>query len=428
MDAHTGFGMRLLVIEPAMGFGPARLVMAPAGVPGARLPAGVHAVPAAFPDARLVFASPRSSASADARLGFASTRSSASADARLGFVSPRSSASASRRGSSLVVGALRRGGRATATGFFGAGTGSNKLDYTIAAAVAGASSTTGRRGRGVVAIRAAPGDLYPLDDDDAISEPAYFLSAADLRSKRDIADWVWLARLQTTFEVAFDAGLLRSGRDLRRVLEAIGDINITAPCPPCSRELCLDRVSSIVGQDTLDQLLLATPPDPEDDEQFHWSAMASQSIIEGIQPLLAILHARIIKKKNVLHEVPSLPLCSSCPVIMKQLLKVLTDCSTIIESSKFKRPQNSIRFPMLEAHALALERASTISLDVYEEVCLEAPDEQWTRLQHQLRNRRITLLEQDIVMNEYMFSIGVADTEKVVELLEMVAMEVISRA
>ncbi|CAN6205340.1 unnamed protein product [Urochloa humidicola] len=259
MDAHTGgSGMRLLLLEQAMGFGPARLVMAPASVAGARLdPLG----------------SPRRRGRRRARgVRRRAARRRISALLRLRIRRP----AARRRFPGLLrrrayglrfPGILQRfvvlGGGRPRHGLLQSGHGDQQARLHHRGRRS-ASSTTGRRGRGVVAIRAAPGDPHPLDDDAsgpdaAATEPAYLLSAADLRSKRDIADWVWLARLQTMFEVAFDAGLLRSGRDLRRVLQAIGDIDITAPCPPCTRELCLDCISSIVGEE---KLLLANPPPP----------------------------------------------------------------------------------------------------------------------------------------------------------------------
>jgi hypothetical protein len=83
---------------------------------------------------------------------------------------------------------------------------------------------------------------------------------------------------------------------------------------------------------------------------------------------------------------------------------------------------------MLEAHALAIEHACVISMDVYEEVCLQAPDEQWTQLRLELNHRRITLFEQDVGLYDYMTSIGLSDTVRVIEVLEKVTMEVKNRA
>jgi hypothetical protein len=63
-------------------------------------------------------------------------------------------------------------------------------------------------------------------------------------------------------------------------------------------------------------------------------------------------------------------------------------------------------------------------MDVYEEASQEAPDGKWTQFGQQLRNRRISLFEQDMDMIAYLKSIGVEDTEKVVELVERVCDEV----
>lgn len=162
-------------------------------------------------------------------------------------------------------------------------------------------------------------EIFYLDDDeeedqDARGDPAEFSNDDDVRSKKHIAAWVELARLQTTFEVAFDAvsafflidfsllsldlpfrwrfqsvwyaaqGVLKSGRDLRRVLDVIGEIDLTAPSRPSSTELCHDRIRNIVGSEMLEKLLEACTP--EEDNEFTWSALAAQSMIEGIEKLM----------------------------------------------------------------------------------------------------------------------------------------------
>ncbi|TVU35551.1 hypothetical protein EJB05_17447 [Eragrostis curvula] len=122
--------------------------------------------------------------------------------------------------------------------------------------------------------------------------------------------------------------VLKSGRDLRRVLDAIGEIDLTAPSRPFAYELCHDRISGIIGGEMLGKLLAALTP--EDDDPFGWSALAARSVIEGIEDLMAVL-------LGLLHQFPNLPVCSSCPVILNQCPKVVCDLSTIIESTKFIR-------------------------------------------------------------------------------------------
>jgi hypothetical protein len=63
-------------------------------------------------------------------------------------------------------------------------------------------------------------------------------------------------------------------------------MDVTAPSPPCSVELCQDRISSIVGEKKLDELQSART---QEDYQFKWSALAAQSTIESIEQLMVWL-------------------------------------------------------------------------------------------------------------------------------------------
>lgn len=327
MDASTASAMRLLLLEPAMGFGSARLVMAPATAAGARLPAGVRAlevvaVPAPFAG----FASPRSTSSASRRGSLiVGALPRAFADARIGFASPGCSSSSRRRASSFVVGALPTGGRAT--NFFGEAVGGagNALDCAIAAAVAGAGWSLSKGRCGVVARGGALTNMSPSDDNKRAAEQLV-LSYDNMRSAKHIAAWVELARLKTTFEVSFDAvstsrprllshlllsslsffdsnarsfpqphharsvlqGVLESGRDLRKLLEEIGELDPSARIYPWTTEACLGRLRAVIGREKLDMLMLATTP--KDDEQFLWSAEKAEALIQAIEKLMVTIH------------------------------------------------------------------------------------------------------------------------------------------
>jgi hypothetical protein len=124
----------LLLLEAAIGFGPARLVMAPAGVAGSRLPRGAHAV-------------------------------AGLAEVITGGHMLRTPATSSRsRLHSIVVGALRTGGART-------------VCFLVPPVTAGGSSPT-RGLRGAVAIRAVRKDFFPEDDDDLADDD--FSCPADL--------------------------------------------------------------------------------------------------------------------------------------------------------------------------------------------------------------------------------------------------------
>ncbi|RCV19532.1 hypothetical protein SETIT_3G393300v2 [Setaria italica] len=427
MDASTASAMRLLLLEPAMGFGSARLVMAPSTAAGARLPAGVRAlevvaVPAPFAG----FASPRSTSSASRRGSLiVGALPRAFADARIGFASPGCSSSSRRRASSFVVGALPTGGRAT--NFFGEAVGGagNALDCAIAAAVAGAGWSLSKGRCGVVARGGALTNMSPSDDNRRAAEQLV-LSYDNMRSAKHIAAWVELARLKTTFEVSFDAGVLESGRDLRKLLEEIGELDPSARIYPWTTEACLGRLRAVIGREKLDMLMLATTP--KDDEQFLWSAEKAEALIQAIEKLMATLHSVVILNEGWMRPSPRSLLYESCPLLLKRLLQCLQEFSAIVESTKFRSTQNSIRYRMLEEHALALEHVYAVALDIFQEVSPPTgPQEESQDVGKALRDRRIALFEQDVGLTDCMSAIGERDSKLVIQCLEHTSWEVRDR-
>lgn len=89
------------------------------------------------------------------------------------------------------------------------------------------------------------------------------------------------------------------------------------------------------------------------------------------------------------------------------------------------RPQNSIRFRILEDHALALEHLYAVAIDIYKEVCSTGPEgDKSEEMLKALRNRRITLFEQDIGLTDYMFSIGESDSIAVIKCIDHICWEI----
>lgn len=76
---------------------------------------------------------------------------------------------------------------------------------------------------------------------------------------------------------------------------------------------------------------------------------------------------------------------------------------------------------MLEAHALALEHIFAIAYDLFGEVCQGGQQLQLKDISKNLKNRRITLFEQDMGLEDYMYSIGLNDTEEVIESMENIS-------
>jgi hypothetical protein len=235
--------MHLLLLEPAMGFGPGRVVMAPAIAAGARLPAGVRSLELVAVPSPLRAPPHPLRVAARGRGSLVVSALPRALDFTIAALDDDDDDQATRATTDLSAGVYSAEGIAMPTPFAGF---SSPRSTSSASASRRSLLVVGRRG--VLAIgAAAPRDFYvdedEDEDDDTIRATAN-LSAADdarlLRSKRDIAAWVELARLQTRFEVAFDAV------SARLFLTASRSIS-SASCVPCVMMCILFSGASSVG-------------------------------------------------------------------------------------------------------------------------------------------------------------------------------------
>lgn len=86
-------------------------------------------------------------------------------------------------------------------------------------------------------------------------------------------------------------GALESGRDLRKLLEVIGEIDPAARIHPWTTDACLARLRAVIGEEKLETLRSARTP--ESDTQFVWSATTAEALILATQHLMVRMCHRL---------------------------------------------------------------------------------------------------------------------------------------